>query len=63
MAVKSKNEMGKKKYILIESALGIPAGSVISGPVPDVLAANGKAAPAQEETRPAKTQKEGARKK
>lgn len=63
MAVKSKNEMGKKKYVLIESALGLQAGSVISGPVADVLAANGKVVPAQEETQPAKARKEGARKK
>ena len=52
MAVKSKNEMDKKKYILIEPALGLPAGSVIDGPGAEVLVNNGKALPYVEESEP-----------
>ena len=52
-----------KKYRLLVPAAGLPAGAVISGPAVDILAANGKAVPAREETQPAKARKEGARKK
>lgn len=52
-----------KRYTLTQPVSGLEPGTVISGPVADVLAANGKAVPAQEETQPAKARKEGARKK
>ena len=52
-----------KRYTLTQPVAGLKPGTVIGGPVADVLAANGKAVPAQEDTQPVKAQKEGARKK
>lgn len=41
----------EKKYILIQPAIGLPAGAVISGPGAEVLANNGKAVEAPAEAK------------
>lgn len=37
-----------KKYKLLSPALGLEAGEIVTGPVADVLVANGKAVPVEE---------------
>ena len=50
-----------KKYKLIVPAIGLPAGTVFTGPVADVLVNNGKAVPVIEDDPKPEKKKEGAK--